>query len=314
MPSDLRWGIGVPQIFPDGPIDMSLVRRWIPRAEQLGFDSLWTMEGITGDLPTLEPVTLLSYMSALTERVKLGVSVIIAPHRNPVQLAKALGSLDTINNGRLIVGIGLGHRVMSDTFGISAEHRVSRFVEIMDVMKALWTQPQADYSGRFWRLENTPMEPKPVQKPHPPIWLGGGHPNVLRRGVRHADGWMGAGASSTSQFVENMGRLRTYLDEAGRDPSTFAVSKRVYLAIDTNEEPGRIPPPHLVWPNVQEPRHGQPGLCLGKPRHLRREAGRSSPCRRPHDNAQPRLRSHGTPGSLGRRRHTQRVAGPMHRR
>ena len=235
MPSDLRWGIGVPQIFPDGPIDMSLVRRWIPRAEQLGFDSLWTMEGITGDLPTLEPVTLLSYMSALTERVKLGVSVIIAPHRNPVQLAKALGSLDTINDGRLIVGIGLGHRVMSDTFGISAEHRVSRFVEIMDVMKALWTQPQADHSGRFWRLENTPMEPKPVQKPHPPIWLGGGHPNVLRRAVRHADGWMGAGASSTSQFVENMGRLRSYLEEAGRDPSTFAVSKRVYLAIDNNE-------------------------------------------------------------------------------
>ena len=235
MTSDLRWGIGVPQIFPDGPIDMSLVRRWIPRAEQLGFDSLWTMEGITGDLATLEPVTLMSYMSALTEQVKLGVSVIIAPHRNPVQLAKALGSLDTINQGRLILGIGLGGRIMSDTFGIDPEHRVTRFVEIMDVLKALWTQPQADYSGRFWRLENTPMEPKPVQKPHPPIWLGGGHPRVLRRAVRHADGWMGAGASSTSQFVENMGLLRTYLEEAGRDPAAFAVSKRVYVAIDSNE-------------------------------------------------------------------------------
>ena len=235
MTSDLRWGIGVPQIFPDGPIDMSLVRRWIPRAEQLGFDSLWTMEGITGDLATLEPVTLLSYMSALTEQVKLGVSVIIAPHRNPVQLAKALGSLDTINQGRLILGIGLGGRIMSDTFGIDPEHRVTRFVEIMDVLKALWTQPQADYSGRFWRLENTRMEPKPVQKPHPPIWLGGGHPRVLRRAVRHADGWMGAGASSTSQFVENMGLLRTYLEEADRDPAAFAVSKRVYVAIDSNE-------------------------------------------------------------------------------
>ena len=235
MTSELRWGIGVPQIFPDGPIDMSLVRRWIPRAEQLGFDSLWTMEGITGDLATLEPVTLMSYMSALTEQVKLGVSVIIAPHRNPVQLAKALGSLDTINQGRLILGIGLGGRIMSNTFGIDPEHRVTRFVEIMDVLKALWTQPQADYSGRFWRLENTPMEPKPVQKPHPPIWLGGGHPRVLRRAVLHADGWMGAGASSTSQFVENMGLLRTYLEEAGRDPAAFAVSKRVYVAIDSNE-------------------------------------------------------------------------------
>lgn len=235
MPSDLRWGIGVPQIFPDQPVDMSLVRRWIPRAEQLGFDSLWTMEGITGGLATLEPVTLLSYMSALTERVKLGVSVIIAPHRNPVQLAKALGSLDTINRGRLILGIGLGHRIMSDAFGISAEHRVTRFTEIMDVLKALWTQPQANHSGRFWKLQDTQMEPKPVQKPHPPIWLGGGHPRVLRRAVHHADGWMGAGASSTEQFVENMGRLRSYLEEAGRDPASFAVSKRVYLAVDSDE-------------------------------------------------------------------------------
>ncbi len=193
------------------------------------------MEGITGDLATLEPVTMLSYMSALTERVKLGVSVIIAPHRNPVQLAKALGSLDTINQGRLVVGIGLGGRIMADTFGVSPERRVGRFVEIMDVMKALWTQPQAEHSGRFWRLENTSMEPKPIQKPHPPIWLGGGHPQVLRRAVRHADGWMGAGASSTSQFVENMGHLRQSLEEAGRDPATFAVSKRVYLAIDSNE-------------------------------------------------------------------------------
>ena len=188
MPADLRWGIGVPQIFPDQPVDMSLIRRWTLRAEQLGFDSLWTMEGITGGLATLEPVTLLSYMSALTERVKLGVSVIIAPHRNPVQLAKALGSLDTINRGRLIVGIGLGHRIMSDTFGISAEHRVGRFVEIMDVLKALWTRSQANYSGRFWKLQDTRMEPKPIQKPHPPIWQGGidkkSIPPSAQRGTR----------------------------------------------------------------------------------------------------------------------------------
>ena len=222
-------------MFPDQPVDMSLVRRWTQRAEQLGFDSLWTLEGIIGDVPLLEPVTLLSYMSAITERVRLGTSVMIAPHRNPVQLAKALGSLDIINGGRLIVGIGLGNQLRADTFGISAGNRVGRFVEIMDVMKALWTETQAEYSGRFWRLEDVRMEPKPVQKPHPPIWLGGGHPRALRRAVRHADGWMGAGASSTAQFVENMEYVRTYLEEAGRDPATFAVSKRVYLAVDNDE-------------------------------------------------------------------------------
>ena len=235
MPENVRWGIGVPQVFVDQPVDMSLVRRWTQSAEELGFESLWTLEGILGAIPLLEPLTLLSYMSALTEKVRLGTSVMIAPHRNPVQLAKALGSLDNINGGRLIVGIGLGGQSQAAPFGISPDDRVRRFVEIMDVMKALWTETEAKYSGRFWQLEGTKMEPKPVQKPYPPIWLGAGHPRALRRAVRHADGWMGGGASSTTQFIENIGYVRTYLEEAGRDPATFAISKRVFLAVDNDE-------------------------------------------------------------------------------
>ena len=236
MSEKVRWGIAVPQGFLDGPVDMSLVRRWTQRAEELGFESLWTLETILGDVPTLEPITLLSYMSALTEKVRLGTSVMVVPHRNPVQLAKALSSLDTMNGGRLIVGIGLGNDLEQYApFGISSEKRVRRFVEIMDVMKALWTEKEARYSGHFWQLEGTQMEPKPVQKPYPPVWLGAGHPQALRRAVRHADGWMGAGASSTAQFIENIGYVRTYLEEAGRDPATFAISKRVYVAIDSDE-------------------------------------------------------------------------------
>ena len=250
MPSDLRWGIGVPQIFPDGPIDMSLVRRWIPRAEQLGFDSLWTMEGITGDLPTLEPVTLLSYMSALTERVKLGVSVIIAPHRNPVQLAKALGSLDTINDGRLIVGIGLGHQVMSDTFGISADHRVSRFVEIMDVMKALWTETEAKYSGRFWQLEGTKMEPKPVQKPHPPLWIAGGQPASFKPAGEMGLGMMcfsipgfdelGARINSYREGLENAKPVGKFINDQ------FAATVLVHCA-ESDQEAREVAGPEAMW-------------------------------------------------------------------
>ena len=80
------------------------------------------------------------------------------------------------------------------------------------------------------------MEPKPLQKPHPPIWFGARHPNALKRAVRHADGWMGAGSSSTAEFIEGVGRARMYLEEAGRDPSTFAISKRVYVALDNDEQ------------------------------------------------------------------------------
>ena len=230
-------GISVPQVFFDGPVDMPLIQRWSKRAEALGYESLWTQEAITGGVPILEPVTLLSYLAAITERVRLGTSVIVAPLRNPVQLAKSLGSLDHLSAGRLIVGLGLGGNPSDmPPFGISPEKRVRRFTEIIDVMKALWTQPEAHFQGEFWQLDGIKMEPKPVQKPYPPIWLGARHANALRRAVRHADGWMGAGSSDTKSFIAGVGLVQTYLEESGRNPASFAVAKRVYVAVDNNEQ------------------------------------------------------------------------------
>ena len=235
MAEKTQYGVAIPQVFTDGPVDMGLVATWAKRAEELGYHSLWVQEGITGDVVILEPVTLLCYVAALTERVRLGTSVMLAPLRNPVQLAKSLGSLDQMSQGRLIVGIGLGTR-MTDfpIFGIPPERRTRRLVEVLQVMKSLWTQSEAHFQGNFWQLDGTPMEPKPVQRPHPPIWFGGRHPSALKRAVRHGDGWMGAGSSSTEQFKEAVGYVRTYLEEADRDPATFAISKRVYVAVDND--------------------------------------------------------------------------------
>ncbi len=237
MAGKVSWGISVPQVFFDGPIDMPLVKRWTKRAEALGYESLWTQEAITGGVPVLEPVTLLSYLADVTERVRLGTSVIVAPLRNPVQLAKGLGSLDHLSAGRLVVGLGLGGNPNDMLpFGISPEKRVRRFTEIIDVMKALWTQPEAHFQGEFWQLDGIKMEPKPVQKPHPPIWLGARHDNALKRAVRHADGWMGAGSSTTESFIAGVGQVKMYLEESGRDPESFAISKRVYVAVDNDEK------------------------------------------------------------------------------
>ena len=230
-------GIAMPQFFQEGPTDMEMVRQFVARAEELDFESLWTQEDITGDDPSLEPLTQLSYVAALTTRARLGVSVMVAPLRNPVQLAKALGSLDQMSHGRLTVGVGIGSRQnMYPAFGLTTDRRARRFVELLDVMKALWTKPQATYEGQFWQLDGVPMEPKPVQKPHPPLWFGGRHPDALRRAVRHGDGWMGAGSSTTATFLECVQQLNTFLEEAGRDPATFPISKRVYLAVDDNEK------------------------------------------------------------------------------
>jgi len=226
-------GIAIPQSFADPSIDASVIRQFLPRAEALGYEGLWVQEQIIGDSPILEPVTLLTYAAALTTKPHLGTSVLLTVIRNPVQLAKSLASLDQLSRGRLIVGVGIGGpHVPEAVFGVSSERRGRRFVEGLQVMKELWTQPRATMSGEFWRFENVPMEPKPAQKPHPPLWFGARDAVGLKRAARLGDGWMGAGSSSSADFVKQGELLRGFLDEAKRDPDKFAVSKRVYIAVD----------------------------------------------------------------------------------
>lgn len=235
MTTRIPCGIAIPQSFIGAPVDVKLIREFLPRAEALGFDSLWVQEQIIGNVSVLEPVTLLTYAAALTSKALLGTSVLLTVIRNPVQLAKALASLDQLSGGRVIVGVGIGGaHVPEAVFGVSGERRARRFVESVKVMKALWSEPKATMAGDFWRFENAPMEPKPAQKPHPPIWFGARNEVGLKRAVRHGDGWMAAGSSSSADFVSNVEILRRLLDEAKRDPATFRVSKRVYIAVDND--------------------------------------------------------------------------------
>lgn len=235
MSSDARvqWGIGIPQHFFKGPVDAALIRRFVVKAEALGYHSLWVQDrAASADFPILEPVSLLCYAAALTTRIRLGSSVIIAPVRDAPQLARSLANIDQLSGGRLTVGVGLGGDNDYAPYGLSTERRVTRLTEAKEVLKALWTQPSVTYEGEFWRLYNLSMEPKPVQQPHPPIWFGGHQPSALKRAVRHGDGWMGAGMSSTADFKKSVPLLRGYLEEEQRDPATFSISKRVYIAID----------------------------------------------------------------------------------
>ena len=237
--SGVKLGIAVPQGFADGQVDMPLVRRFVARAEALGYDDLWVAEQITGTIASLEPVGLLSYVAALTERVRIGASVFVSTLRNPVQFAKAIGTLDHLSQGRLTVGLGLGTNTrMYPAYGLAEERRVARFTEGIRIMKALWTQDAADFEGSWATLSGVKMEPKPVQKPHPPLWFGARAPDALRRTARLADGWMGAGSSTNEAFIRERNELMGMLEEEGRDPATFGVTKRVYLAIDTDEARG----------------------------------------------------------------------------
>jgi alkanesulfonate monooxygenase SsuD/methylene tetrahydromethanopterin reductase-like flavin-dependent oxidoreductase (luciferase family) len=134
---------------------------------------VWIQEQILGDVSLLEPVTLLTYGAALTSKLRLGTSVLITVVRNPIQLAKCLASLDQLSNGRLIVGVGVGGpHIPEGVFRVPAERRGKRFAEGIQVMKAFWTQPRATISGEFWQFADVAMEPKPAQKPYPPLWFG----------------------------------------------------------------------------------------------------------------------------------------------
>ncbi|MCH7800850.1 MAG: LLM class flavin-dependent oxidoreductase [Chloroflexi bacterium] len=229
--------IAIPQAFTEGEVDLDLVRRFALRAEELGYHSLWVAEQIFGQTPTPEPVAFLSYLAALTNRIRLGSAVIIATTRNPALMAKQLGTLDVLSEGRLIVGTALGGRPNTyPLLGASQDRRARRFAESIGVMKALWTQEEASFKGEFWSFEGLSMTPRPVQKPHPPLWFGGRHPAGLRRTARLADGWMGAGSTTAVQFIEHVQILKDALQDRGRDPEKFPISKRVYVAIDDDAD------------------------------------------------------------------------------
>ena len=239
-PGRLRLGLGLPQAFLDGRMDLDLIRRYSRRAEELGFDDLWVMEQIVGRVPVLEPITLLSYVAAITERIRLGTSVLVTNLRNPVQLAKALSSLDHLSNGRLIAGIGLGTDAEAyEAFGVPNSHRVSRFVDGVRVMKALWTETSAQFDSPYWRLDGVSMEPKPLQQPSLPLWFGARVPDALRRAADYADGWMGAGSTSIADYLDQLKTMRSILEERGRGSDSFAISKRIYMVIDPDRERAR---------------------------------------------------------------------------
>jgi probable F420-dependent oxidoreductase len=231
-----RIGVAIPQTFPRGAIDPASIRAFVQRVEVLGFDSLWVQESIVGRQRQLDSIELLTFAAACTERVRLGAAVLLTPLRPPVPLAKTLVTLDQLSAGRLIVGLGLGNPSPANlAFGIQPESRLPRFHEALRIMQALWTEDVVNFEGEFWQLRDISMQPKPVQQPYPPIWFGVHHPNALKRTVRLADGFIGAGGSSTAQFTDEARQLRELLEAAGRDPLAFPISKRVYIAVDRDK-------------------------------------------------------------------------------
>lgn len=236
----MRFAISVPQFVADGAFDLASFRAFLTRAEALGFESAWAQEQYLGQMPVLDPLVTMSYAAACTERLRLGCAVFVTSLHNPVLLAKGISSLDQMSRGRIEVGVGTGAGGRGfSPFGVDPSTLVTRFTQGLQLMQALWTQPEITFAGRFWQLENAAMEPKPFQKPHPPLWFGGNRPPALRRAAQRGDGFFGAGSATTAQFAEQVAFVREGLAEMGRDAAGFRIAKRVYIAVDDDAERAR---------------------------------------------------------------------------
>ena len=226
------------------------------RAEELGYDSLWVSDHILfptqlqsaypyspdGKLPLdpsnplLEPFTVLSYVAAVTNTIKLGTSVIIVPYRDPLVTAKIVSSLDVLSEGRFIFGVGVGW--LEEEFRALRQNlrdRAAQTREALLAMKACWTQENPEFHGKFFDFADIKFAPKPRQKPHPPIWFGGNSLPALKRAVEYGDGWH-AVWETPKEVSEKATILRDLCTKAGKNftdfPLTINVNNRVPYTIE----------------------------------------------------------------------------------
>jgi probable F420-dependent oxidoreductase len=236
----MRFAIAIPQFYSDGEFDPAAFRAYLARAEELGYHSAWVQETVLGPSRQLAPVEAMTYAAACTERLRLGCVVFVSTLHSPVHLAKSLSTLDQLSGGRIEIGVGTGGKGRPfAAFGVDPARYAARFTEGVELMKALWTQPRVTFDGEFWQLKDAEMEPKPRQKPHPPLWFGAAAPTALRRAVRLGDGFFGAGSATTAAFTEQVRVVRVALAEAGRPAEGFGIAKRVYVAIDEDAQRAR---------------------------------------------------------------------------
>ena len=224
--------------FPAGQQRQDPLADYVRRVDELGYDSIWLIENVGSGSPGLECLTTLGFLAASSQRLRFGTSVLLLPLRNPVLIAQAAATLDVLSNGRLILGVGVGASSHHEMLGSDARHRGPRCEETLELMRKLWTQTGVTYAGEHARVDNYTLGPRPVQKPHPPVWIGGHSEATIRRAARHADGFIPVG-NTPQQCRAIFERMDEYASELGRGPLTRAVHTFLGFA-DTVEAGLRI--------------------------------------------------------------------------
>jgi probable F420-dependent oxidoreductase len=225
--------------YPQMPDAKALVEYGV-RMEQLGFDSLWVWDhillGVEPNFPIIESLTLLTAIAARTSRIKLGTGILVLPMRNPVILAKQLASMDLLSDGRLLMGMASGwYRREFNAIGVPFEQRGKIMDESLDILKRFWTEHMV--SGKFSRYDIPAgvMYPKPVQKPRPPILIGGYVDRVLKRAAVDGDGWLTYFYRPES-FAKSWGKIRNFAAAAGKNPDQLLNASQLPIYIGKSKQ------------------------------------------------------------------------------
>ena len=244
----MKLGVSVPNI---GPVATpEAIKTVAKKAEAMGYNSLWTVERLLwpidpktpypvtpdGSLPepykyNLDPLDVLTFAAALTTKIRLGPSVLDIPYYNPVTLARRLSTIDILSKGRLNVGLGLGWSPDEmEATGADIKVRGARADEFIQVLKALWTTDPSEFHGKFFSLSKSHINAKPVQKPHPPIYIAAFAPAALKRVASMADGWNPTGLS-VEAMAQMFGAIKQMAEAAGRNPSELKMIVRGNLVL-----------------------------------------------------------------------------------
>ncbi|MDQ4098852.1 MAG: TIGR03619 family F420-dependent LLM class oxidoreductase [Actinomycetota bacterium] len=249
----MRIGLALPQFDfsapGERPLRWATVLRWGQRAEELGFHSLWLADHLFWDLSryggppepgaAFDPLPALGALARVTAKPRLGTLVLCTPLRPPSSLAKAFATLDVLSGGRVVAGLGAGwYEPEFAASGVPFERpsvRLAHLAEYIEVLRALFGGGPVTVRGDRWWVLDAPSQPRPVQRPHPPIWVGGRGDALLRLVARHADGWNTVWLWTPEAYRERVAVLEAACERIGRDPSTVTRSLGLYALVGDDE-------------------------------------------------------------------------------
>jgi probable F420-dependent oxidoreductase len=236
-----EFGLAIRNFVGPGEVpDVDALYAYAERAEALGFESLWAWDhvllGVEPAFPILDSITMLGAVAGRTRRIKLGTGVLVLPLRNPVVAAKALGSLDVISGGRLVVGVAAGWYAREfDAVGVPFKQRGRQFERNLDILLRLWTEDRVTLRADEFNLREAVMVPRPAQRPRPPVLIGGYVDAVLRRAGTLGDGWLTYFYTPES-FRRGWEKVKAFAREAGRDAERLRSTNQLAIYVGRSRE------------------------------------------------------------------------------